>query len=190
MRAVAVDPHSPAASLIKPLTGPLRNAGVKLLEPTSAAPPCGTGGPHGGGASNRVCAPCVSQNRSHHSAWLSAAMVCQLATRASVPTGLRIDPDHKTRRQSALAAAAVFCARVLSGFACWQGARDRQICAQLDGVRPITTSAMSSVVMVWPTRCRMMSAATRSGAPGDVTSRRRSRPTSRDSPRRSIRPSV
>ena len=47
MWALAVDPHSPAASLIKPLTGPLRNAGVKLLEPTSAAPPCGTGGPHG-----------------------------------------------------------------------------------------------------------------------------------------------
>jgi hypothetical protein len=69
-------------------------------------------------------------------------------------------------------------------------AADRQLCAQLDGVRPITTSAMSSVVMVLPTRCRMMSAATRSGAPGDVTSRRRSRPMSMDSPRRSIRPSV
>jgi hypothetical protein len=66
----------------------------------------------------------------------------------------------------------------------------RSICAQLDGVRLITTSAMSSVVMVLPTRCRMMSAATRSGAPKDVTSRSRSRPTSMDSSRRSIRPSV
>jgi hypothetical protein len=32
VRAVAIDPHSPAATLIKPLTDPLRNAGVKLLE--------------------------------------------------------------------------------------------------------------------------------------------------------------
>jgi hypothetical protein len=36
MRAVAIDPHSPAATLIKPLTDPLRNAGVKLLEPSTS----------------------------------------------------------------------------------------------------------------------------------------------------------
>jgi hypothetical protein len=36
VRAVAIDPHSPAATLIKPLTDPLRNAGVKLLEPSTS----------------------------------------------------------------------------------------------------------------------------------------------------------
>jgi hypothetical protein len=36
MRAVAVDPHSPAATLIKPLDIPLRNAGVKLLLPSTS----------------------------------------------------------------------------------------------------------------------------------------------------------
>jgi hypothetical protein len=36
VRAVAIDPHSPAATLIKPLTVPLRNAGVKLLEPSTS----------------------------------------------------------------------------------------------------------------------------------------------------------
>jgi hypothetical protein len=36
MRAVAIDPHSPAATLIKPLTDPLRNAGVKLLLPSTS----------------------------------------------------------------------------------------------------------------------------------------------------------
>jgi hypothetical protein len=36
VRAVAIDPHSPAATLIKPLTEPLRNAGVKLLEPSTS----------------------------------------------------------------------------------------------------------------------------------------------------------
>jgi hypothetical protein len=36
LRAVAIDPHSPAATLIKPLTDPLRNAGVKLLEPSTS----------------------------------------------------------------------------------------------------------------------------------------------------------
>jgi hypothetical protein len=36
MRAVAVDPHSPAATLIKPLEVPLRNAGVKLLLPSTS----------------------------------------------------------------------------------------------------------------------------------------------------------
>jgi hypothetical protein len=36
MRAVAIDPHSPAATLIKPLTEPLRNVGVKLLEPSTS----------------------------------------------------------------------------------------------------------------------------------------------------------
>lgn len=36
MRAVAIDPHSPAATSIKPLTDPLRNAGVKLLLPSTS----------------------------------------------------------------------------------------------------------------------------------------------------------
>jgi hypothetical protein len=36
MRAVAIDPHSPAATLIKPLSDPLRNAGVKLLLPSTS----------------------------------------------------------------------------------------------------------------------------------------------------------
>jgi hypothetical protein len=36
VRAVDIDPHSPAATLIKPLTDPLRNAGVKLLEPSTS----------------------------------------------------------------------------------------------------------------------------------------------------------
>jgi hypothetical protein len=36
MRAVAIDPHSPAATLIKPLDIPLRNAGVKLLLPSTS----------------------------------------------------------------------------------------------------------------------------------------------------------
>ena len=36
VRAVAIDPHSPAATLIKPLSGPLRSAGVKLLEPSTS----------------------------------------------------------------------------------------------------------------------------------------------------------
>jgi hypothetical protein len=35
-RAVAIDPHSPAATLIKPLDIPLRNAGVKLLLPSTS----------------------------------------------------------------------------------------------------------------------------------------------------------
>jgi hypothetical protein len=36
LRAVAVDPQSTAATLIKPLTIPLRNAGVKLLLPSTS----------------------------------------------------------------------------------------------------------------------------------------------------------
>jgi len=36
LRAIAIDPHSPAATLIKPLALPLRNAGVKLLEPSTS----------------------------------------------------------------------------------------------------------------------------------------------------------
>lgn len=36
LQAVAIDPHSPEATLIKPLIDPLRNAGVKLLEPSTS----------------------------------------------------------------------------------------------------------------------------------------------------------
>jgi hypothetical protein len=76
-----------------------------------------------------VCAPCVSQTRSHHSALLTAAMDCQLAARASLPVQPSNRPDRETRRLSALAVAALFSTRVLCGIAYWQVARDRQICA-------------------------------------------------------------
>jgi hypothetical protein len=36
LRAVAIDPHSPAATLIRPLTDPLRDAGVTLLQPSTS----------------------------------------------------------------------------------------------------------------------------------------------------------
>jgi hypothetical protein len=64
-----------------------------------------------------VCAPCVSQTRSHHSALLTAAMVCHLARRASLPVQPSNRPDRETRRLSALAAAALFSTRVLCGIA-------------------------------------------------------------------------
>jgi hypothetical protein len=68
--------------------------------------------------------------------------------RASSPTTVwsRLDPEDATSNRSSPTR------RI-----------HRRICAHLDAVRPITTSAMSSVVAVLPTRCRMMSAATRSG---------------------------
>lgn len=56
--------------------------------------------------------------------------------------------------------------------------------------RRMTTRAMSSSGVVSATRLRMTSRATVSGSPGETASRRRWKPASRFSPRRSMRPSV